>query len=294
MRRKRKIEKIKKIYKTEMITICGIVFQWKSHIEKRMDARISIRGKNINIRFPITMTEKQRDIELKKLLLWAEDKIGQNKDFFQPATGTGRYKDGDILILNKESILLRIIRVNLENSHACMEKITDCKQIKNFNNRKKIINIDSIYNTDTTSENVKNNSINRQILIRLAKDQTAAEEQRAISHLISRVIAKYRLPYLQKKIEDINNKYFQKKIGKISFKNNKTNWGSCSSIGNINISTRLLFAPEEVLEYVCIHELAHLIEPNHSKKFWSLVANIMPDYKDKELWLKKNAHKYIF
>ena len=71
-------------------------------------------------------------------------------------------------------------------------------------------------------------------------------------------------------------------------------WGSCSEKGNINISTRLLFAPEDVLEYVCIHELAHLIEQNHSEKFWQLVKNAMPNYQEKRKWLKENGDSICF
>jgi predicted metal-dependent hydrolase len=67
-------------------------------------------------------------------------------------------------------------------------------------------------------------------------------------------------------------------------------WGSCSSSSNINLSTRLLFAPEGVIDYVIIHELAHLQELNHSPRFWRLVAEAMPDYQLKEKWLKDNGH----
>jgi len=96
------------------------------------------------------------------------------------------------------------------------------------------------------------------------------------------------LPKLQEKIYELNEKHFNRKINKIFFKHNKSNWGSCSNARNINISTRLLFAPDEVLEYVCIHELAHLIEQNHSDRFWTLVETAMPNYVEKEKWLKEN------
>ena len=56
----------------------------------------------------------------------------------------------------------------------------------------------------------------------------------------------------------------------IFLKYNHSNWGSCSHNGNINLSTRLLFAPEAVQDYVIVHELAHLVEPNHSDRFWAL------------------------
>ena len=77
-------------------------------------------------------------------------------------------------------------------------------------------------------------------------------------------------------------------------KYNHSNWGSCSSKGNINLSTRLLFAPDDVIDYVIIHELAHRIEMNHSPRFWKLVSDAMPDYKEKEKWLKVHGGKLGF
>jgi predicted metal-dependent hydrolase len=56
----------------------------------------------------------------------------------------------------------------------------------------------------------------------------------------------------------------------------------------------LLFAPAEVIDYIIIHELAHLVEMNHSDRFWALVAAAMPDYVEKERWLKVNDHHCQF
>lgn len=77
---------------------------------------------------------------------------------------------------------------------------------------------------------------------------------------------------------------------KIKVSNAKTRWGSCSSLGNINISWRLIMSPMKVIDYVIVHELAHLLEPNHSHRFWNQVQKILPDYKNQKLWLKKNGH----
>jgi len=56
----------------------------------------------------------------------------------------------------------------------------------------------------------------------------------------------------------------------------------------------LLFAPDEVIDYVCIHELAHLKERNHSPEFWKLVEGALPDYREKEKWLKENSDQCWF
>ena len=69
------------------------------------------------------------------------------------------------------------------------------------------------------------------------------------------------------------------KINKISIRGQKTRWGSCSTKGNLSFNYGLLKYRKEVIDYVIIHELCHLREMNHSKKFWILVKNICPDYK---------------
>ena len=65
----------------------------------------------------------------------------------------------------------------------------------------------------------------------------------------------------------------------------KTRWGSCSSQKSINYSWRLIMASEEIIDYVVVHELAHIIEPNHSDRFWSIVEEIIPDYREKHFEL---------
>ena len=71
----------------------------------------------------------------------------------------------------------------------------------------------------------------------------------------------------------------------------RTRWGSCSSKGTISLNWRLVMAPPEVLDYIVIHELAHLEEMNHSAKFWAIVKTFCPDYKAQEEWLK--AHGFV-
>jgi len=82
------------------------------------------------------------------------------------------------------------------------------------------------------------------------------------------------------------------KYNRIAIKDPSTIWGSCSSKKNLNFSWRLILAPQEVLDYVIIHELAHTKQMNHSKAFWSLVEECMPDYPKHRMWLKTNG-KYM-
>ena len=74
----------------------------------------------------------------------------------------------------------------------------------------------------------------------------------------------------------------------------RTRWGSCSSKGTINFSFRLMMAPESAIEYVVIHELLHLKELNHSKDFWELMSEAMPEYKSQKEELKLLSKKEIF
>lgn len=69
----------------------------------------------------------------------------------------------------------------------------------------------------------------------------------------------------------------------------RTRWGSCSSLGTISLNWRLIMAPPAAIDYVILHELAHLKEKNHSARFWTLLDELCPEYKIQRQWLKKNG-----
>jgi hypothetical protein len=84
------------------------------------------------------------------------------------------------------------------------------------------------------------------------------------------------------------NKLYKYKYKTITIKNYKTRWGSCSKKGNLSFNFRITHLPASIRDYIFVHELCHLKEFNHSRKFWSLVDKGIPEYKDriKELKLK--------
>ena len=91
--------------------------------------------------------------------------------------------------------------------------------------------------------------------------------------------------------------YFAQKIGvtygRITIRNQKTRWGSCTADGNLNFNCLLMAAPPEVLDSVVVHELCHRLHPNHSKAFYAEVYRVFPDYDRCNKWLKENGGMLI-
>ena len=78
-------------------------------------------------------------------------------------------------------------------------------------------------------------------------------------------------------------------FGRVRVKDQRTRWGSCSPAGDLNFNWRLTLAPPEVLDYVVIHELAHRLEMNHSRRFWRHVERLCPEHRDRRRWLRRNG-----
>lgn len=82
--------------------------------------------------------------------------------------------------------------------------------------------------------------------------------------------------------------------GKITIRMQKSRWGSCSGQGNLNFNCLLMRAPDEIIDYVVVHELCHRKEMNHSPKFWAEVEKILPDYKERRKWLKTHGSELSY
>ena len=121
------------------------------------------------------------------------------------------------------------------------------------------------------------------------REQIIKWNNRQLKKYIEEKINLYR-PYLEQYSRARNKNMLP--INRISIKNVKTRWGSCSSKGALNFNNKLAVAPLSLTDYVIVHEMCHLIYMNHSKDFWDAVEYIIPDYKVRRKALKDNGWEY--
>lgn len=107
-----------------------------------------------------------------------------------------------------------------------------------------------------------------------------------------RVLADAAMKDIPLRVKNYANK-MSLSVGRITIRNQKTRWGSCSSKGNLNFNCLLMLCPDRIRDYVVVHELCHMYEMNHSPAFWSHVERIMPDYQECRNWLKENGSRII-
>ena len=220
------------------------------HLESRHGFRASLGKNGLILRLPTRTSQT----ELQEKLVWATDwlqKVFEKKPKLQLAHQPKNWKTGDEITVGKRKYFLEI---DFEDRETHVAKLQNAK-----------------------------------IILQLSRHDNPAHLQKSIKTLLSRTIAQDFLPEITARVHELNQRFFKKNIKSVSLKYNASNWGSCSTKENINLSTRLLFAPPEVVDYVIVHELAHLIEMNHSDRFWAIVGKVMPDFEAKERWLKKHG-----
>lgn len=219
--------------------------------ERRLNNRISITKKGVNLRVPWTGARFMKSSYESWARNWLKDQLSERPDLASRFT-TRHYVTGYIINTPYKNYVL------------------DIQKSRRATSAGKLIN-------ETLSLD-----LNDQLVEWKVAD--------TIRSLISRLIGRDQLPRVKARIHEFNNQFFHQEIKDIRIKNNSSNWGSCSTNGNINISSKTLLAPFIVQDYIFVHELAHRLEMNHSPRYWALVANVMPSYKKHEKWIKKNGH----
>ncbi|MGD0729150.1 MAG: M48 family metallopeptidase [Candidatus Micrarchaeaceae archaeon] len=140
---------------------------------------------------------------------------------------------------------------------------------------------------------------NSDIIIKIPSFWSIEQKDESIAKLGRKLISKAMLNEVNDRISFFNGQFFHSEIDNIKITNAHTKWGSCSTSrrfdgAKLTLNYKLLFMPSDCIDYVIVHELAHTKHHNHSKSFWKLVSEIIPDYRQKKKLLKESAYKLKF
>lgn len=217
------------------------------------------------------------------------------------------------LIINNREYFLKIAFFSKKNSSACvkgniihlrisnklnrevqMRHIISLKKsmIKRLNSRveppelgDEINVLGKLYKVSAVESNTKRSYgrlIENNIILKLTDPSHR-------DYLIQRLIAKDQLPFVKGLVNDFNREHFNSEVNEVRIRTQTSRWGSCSSKNNINISSKALFLPRRLLDYILVHELAHTKQRNHSKNFWELVEKVIPDYRERRALLRRHS-----
>ncbi len=204
--------------KVDKIVISGKEYSVFILFEERDNSRASIGKTGIHLRVPLGMPREEQFKEILRLKRWAAEKIQEKPPEFKQK-GSRTYADGDKLQIANEEY---IIHLRFKEKQSSSVRI-----------------------------------VGNELFFTISSTLSEEKQRKHISVLTSRIIAARKLPYITQKIHELNAGHFNVPIKKIFLKYNQSNWGSCSSQGNINISTRV-------------------------------------DYKEKDKWLKENSDQCWF
>jgi predicted metal-dependent hydrolase len=246
---------MRRVEKSRAIRLAQVQVPVTVYFEARRAARASIGSRGVHIRIPAWLSASEREAQIRHLRGWAEKTLKKNPDRFLPRPARS-YHQGEALNIGGRVFRLDIRHGGGKRGGARIE--------------------DDL------------------LRVQLPAGLSPREEAGEISRLIARAAGREFLPELRDTLERLNDEHFRAALGKVAFRDNRVLWGSCSGRGNISIAVRLLLAPRNVLEYVCVHELAHLVERGHTRRFWDQVSRAMPAWKEARRWLREHRDSCRF
>lgn len=222
----------------------------------RYSARASVTSQSLIVRLPYGLNSGDRDEQLTNMLRWARETLANKPAAFAQFKRV-KTSGAYIFTIRGEAYELNVVTHELKH-HKILEVAPNRLEIR-------------VNPTDSRLGNGK---------------------------LLPKLLAKHfggvHLPRVTARVHELNEQHFGQSINAVRLSDTYSRWGSCSSKGNINLATRLVLAPDEVLDAVIIHELAHLLEANHSSRFWAHVARALPDYQTYDVWLKDHGKELLF
>lgn len=222
----------------------------------RYNCRASLTGKALIIRLPDHLNAGERLKEVGKLIEWAKELYAEKPESFAQFRATELAEQYEIVVRGNRYL------IDVGNHDFQHHKIVLVGE--------------------------------KRLQIRLQADDVRVKNGKIIPGLLAKFFAGFYLSEVAERVHALNDKHFRRPINNVKLSDTYTRWGSCSSKGNINLATRLLLAPDEVLDAVIIHELAHLVEANHSHRFWAQVERALPNHKDYDVWLKRHGKELLF
>lgn len=236
------------------------------HIEKRRSSRASIGKKAVYIRLPSHLPLSLRHAQIERFKKWALEKIAEGGIPATPVR-TREYENGERIVIAGVpfTLVVRTPKRTVAQNRTPRTKARESGRI-----------------------------VGREIRISCDMAFDRNRVQKRMSRLIAHSVGRHMLPVFETRIAELNRIHFGFRYERIRLKNMSSRWGSCSSKGNLNFALRLCLTPPEVIDYVIIHELAHIKQRNHSQSFWKLVGRAMPSWKEKRRWLRMNRESCVF
>lgn len=225
-------------------------------VEARRSSRVSLGKNEVIVRLPKHISVADKEKIVKQFLIWAKQQIQDNNYYQFHQNKIEFYHNKQLHIFDTP------FTIELEYIASGRNKLS--------------------YRGDHI------------LKIYLLQNIPEVEQKHHIQRFLLRFTEKYFLSKIQERTIYWNERYFKEKIEKIDIKHTVSRWGSCSSSRKLSFATKLLLLPCEIIDYVIVHELAHLKEMNHSPKFWKHVENAMPAYQTHRKWLQQHGSKIDF
>lgn len=192
------------------------------------------------------------------------------------------------------SLEKRIIRRLEKLSSNGFEELDRPNALPNFSDGQRIRVMNREFTVSITEEqgakHPRARLIGNNIAVNVPAFAFSAGKDERVADLVRLVLSKCMLPDIRARLDEINRSYYNLVYNDVRIRKQMRLWGSASyPQNNININYKLLFAPQEILDYVMAHELSHLKVRNHSQRFWKLVEKAVPDHKERRKWLRENG-----
>lgn len=204
---------------------------------------------------------------------------------------------GYITVLSPQSLDEEKIRMILhKKARWIIEKQEQIKKNRNSNSGKQFVSGESFpylgryYRLKVMKSITETEEKCRMVGGRLAVEVNGKSDSENGRTAIKKALMDWYLQHAEEKIRERASR-FARLIGRwpasIKIKNQEKRWGSCSRTGIIRFNWKIIMAPISIMDYVIVHELCHLISPQHSSRFWQKVQSVIPDYKKRRDWLKE-------